>query len=165
MTPGSVVSLFLHPGTEPGEPMAAVASARVVVGGGLAGDRFFQGEGSIAKKRGPDREVTLIEAETIEALGREGKVVLGPEESRRNIVTRGIALNHLIGREFRVGSATLRGLRLCEPCKHLEEITRPGVLMAILHRGGLRAQVVEGGEVRVGDPIEVGPHPTPPSAI
>ncbi len=135
--------------------MVPVDSATVVVGGGLAGDRFFQGEGSIAKKKGPDREVTLIEAEAIEAVGREGKVELTPEESRRNIVTRGVALNHLVGREFRVGSATLRGIRLCEPCKHLESVTRAGVLMALLHRGGLRAQVVDGGEVRVGDAVEV----------
>ncbi len=155
MSRGSVVSIFLHAGTEGGEPMAAVESARVVVGGGLEGDRFFQGEGGRAKKRGPDREVTLIEAEAIEAVGREGKVSLEPEESRRNIVTRGVALNHLVDREFRVGSAILRGLRLCEPCKHLESITRPGVLMALLHRGGLRARVVEGGEVRVGDSVEI----------
>ena len=157
MAQGSVISIFLHAGTEGGEPMAAVDSARVVVGGGLEGDRFFQGEGSAAKKRGPDREVTLIEAEAIEAVGREGKVSLTFEESRRNIVTRGVALNHLIDRDFRVGTAVLRGIRLCEPCKHLESITRPGVLMALLHRGGLRAQVIEGGEVRVGDRVEFGP--------
>ena len=152
---GSVVSIYLHAGVEGGEPMALVDSARVVVGGGLEGDRFFQGEGSIARKRGVDREVTLIELEAIEAVTREGKVGISAEESRRNIVTRGVALNHLVDREFRVGSARLRGVRLCEPCKHLESITRPGVLMALLHRGGLRAQVLEGGEVRVGDPVTI----------
>ncbi len=155
MSRGSVVSIFLHGGTQGGEPMAPVDSARVIIGGGLDGDRFFQGAGSIATKKGPDREVTLIELETIEAIRHEGKIELTAEESRRNIVTRGVALNHLVAREFRVGSATLRGIRLCEPCKHLESITRPGVLMALLHRGGLRARVVEGGEVRVGDAVVV----------
>jgi len=155
MSQGFVVSISLHVGTSGGEPMARVDRARAVAGGGLAGDRFFQGAGGTSKQKGADREVTLIEAEAIEAVGREGKVTLDAEESRRNIVTRGVALNHLVGREFRVGTASLRGIRLCEPCKHLESVTRPGVLMALLHRGGLRAQVLEGGEVRVGDPVEV----------
>ncbi len=115
MSQGSVVSIYLHTGTEGGEPMAPVDSARVVSGGGLLGDRFFQGEGSTAKKRGPDREVTLIEAEAIEAIRHEGKIELGEEESRRNIVTRGIALNHLVDKQFRVGSATLRGIRSASP--------------------------------------------------
>ncbi len=153
MPQGSVVSIYLHSGPVGGDPMEAVDSARVIRGGGLEGDRFFQGEGSVATKRGPDREVTLIEVEVIEALGREGKAAISAEESRRNIVTKGVALNHLVDREFRVGSARLRGVRLCEPCKHLESITRPGVLMALLHRGGLRASVVDGGEVRVGDAV------------
>ena len=155
MMAGSIERIFLHAGPSGGDPMLAVDAVRVVVAGGLAGDRFFQGEGSVATKRGPDREVSLIEAEAIEAVSREGKVALGPEQSRRNIVTRGVALNHLVGREFRVGAAVLRGIRLCEPCKHLESLTQPGMLMALLHRGGLRAQVVEGGEVRVGDPVEI----------
>ena len=155
MMAGSVERIFLHAGARGGDPMLAVESVRVVVAGGLSGDRFFQGEGSVAVKRGADREVSLIEAEAIEAVAREGKVRLSPEQSRRNIVTRGVALNHLVGREFRVGPVVLRGIRLCEPCKHLESLTEPGMLMALLHRGGLRAQVVEGGEVRVGDPVEV----------
>ena len=155
MVSGSVESIYLHTGRTGGEPMEAVESVRAVVAGGLEGDRFWQGPGSIAQKRGSDREVTLIEAETIEAVTREGKVSLSPETSRRNIVTRGVALNHLVNREFRVGSILLRGIRLCEPCKHLEELTQPGMLMALLHRGGLRAQVVEAGEVRVGDSIEM----------
>lgn len=155
MAAGSVEAIFLHEGRTGGEPMTAVASARAVAAGGLEGDRFFQGPGSVAAKRGPDREVSLIEAEAIEAVGREGKVALAAEQSRRNIVTRGVALNHLVDREFRVGGVLLRGIRLCEPCKHLEQLTQPGMLMALLHRGGLRAQVLEGGEVRVGDPVEI----------
>ena len=155
MMAGSVERIYLHAGRETGGPMTAVDSAQAVVAGGLEGDRFFQGLGSTTRKRGPDREVTLIEAETIEAVTREGKVALTPEQSRRNIITRGVALNHLVDREFRVGSVVLCGMRLCEPCKHLEQLTEPGMLMALLHRGGLRARVVEAGEVRVGDLIEV----------
>lgn len=154
MMAGSVERIFLHAGPGTGDPMHAVGSARAIAAGGLEGDRFFQGAGSTATKRGPDREVTLIEAEVIEAVTREGKVTLAPEQSRRNIVTRGVALNHLVGREFRVGTATLRGIRLCEPCKHLETLTEPGMLMALLHRGGLRAEVVAGGEFCVGDRVE-----------
>ena len=74
-------------------------------------------------------------------------------ETRRNVVTRGIALNHLVGKRFRVGEVLLQGIRLCEPCDHLESLTRPGVRQALLHRGGLRAQILEGGVIRVGDPI------------
>ena len=155
MASGAVESIYFHGGRDGGEPMVAVGSARAIVAGGLEGDRFFQGAGSTARKKGPDREVTLIEAEAIEAVIREGKVTLSAATSRRNIVTRGVALNHLVGREFRVGSTVLRGIRLCEPCKHLEALTQPGMLMALLHRGGLRAQVIESGEVRVGDPVEI----------
>ena len=155
MMAGSVERIYLHAGRAGGEPMVAVDLVQAVVAGGLEGDRFFQGLGSSAQKKGPDREVTLIEAETIEAVTREGKVALTAEQSRRNIVTRGVALNHLVDREFRVGPVVLRGMRLCEPCKHLESLTEPGMLMALLHRGGLRARVVEAGEVRVGDLIEV----------
>ena len=106
-----------------------------------------------ASKRSPDREITLIEAEAIEAVPREYGVELSPAEARRNIVTRGVALNHLVGREFRVGNVVLRGIRLCEPCEHLERLTRPGVLEALVHRGGLRAQIVSGGTIQVGDSI------------
>ena len=155
MPSGSVESIYLHAGPAGGDPMVAVDSARAVVAGGLEGDRFFQGKGSVAQKRGADREVTLIEAETIEAIIREGKVTLTAEASRRNIVTRGVALNHLVNRQFRVGSVVLRGIRLCEPCKHLEQLTQPGMLMALLHRGGLRAQVVAGGDIRAGDPVVI----------
>jgi MOSC domain-containing protein YiiM len=107
------------------------------------------------KKGGPDREVTLIEAEAIEALPRDEGVAFEASESRRNLVTRGVALNHLVGREFRVGSVPLRGIRLCEPCVHLESLTRPGVKAGLTHRGGLRAQLLGDGEIRVGDPVDV----------
>ena len=87
-------------------------------------------------------------------MARDNEMQIAPGDARRNVVTRGVALNHLVGREFRVGGVRLRGVRLCEPCSHLEGLTRPGVLDGLVHRGGLRAQILTEGEIRVGDPIE-----------
>jgi MOSC domain-containing protein YiiM len=150
---GRVEALFI--GLEIGGVMRAVESVRAVPGRGVEGDRHWQTEAIPERKRGPDREITLIESEAIEALRRDEKVAFDPSESRRNVVTRGVALNHLVGRTFRVGDVRLRGIRLCEPCKHLEAMTRPGVMMGLLHRGGLRAQVLDEGGLRVGDPVEI----------
>ena len=99
------------------------------------------------------REVTLIELETIEALEREKSIAIPPGAARRNVVTRGVPLNHLVGREFQVGAVRLRGTRLCEPCAYLEELTQQGVLAGLIHRGGLRAEIVTGGTIRVEDAI------------
>jgi MOSC domain-containing protein YiiM len=117
------------------------------------GDRKFR-NASHPKKDMPNREVTLIESEAVDGVNRDYATRLDPIETRRNILTRGVALNHLVGREFKVGPARLRGLELCEPCTHLEALTRKGVMRALIHRGGLRAQVLEGGAIRVGDSIE-----------
>jgi len=131
-----------------------VDTAEAVPGRGLTGDRYFFARGTFSDKNGPDREVTLIEIEALEALRSECEVVLEPAQARRNLVTRGVPLNHLVGREFAVGSVRLRGLRLCEPCNHLEKLTLPGVNKGLCHRGGLRAQVVAGGVLHTGDAIE-----------
>jgi MOSC domain-containing protein YiiM len=146
-----VEALFIGP--TPRAPLQEVNQVLSVAGHGLEGDRMYRREGSPSRKDGPDRELTLIEAEAVEAVNRDCGVVLKPIETRRNVVTRGVALNHLVGKRFRVGTALLQGLRLCEPCDHLESLTRPGVREALLHRGGLRAQILEGGVIKVGDPI------------
>ncbi|MDG3005090.1 MOSC domain-containing protein [Paludisphaera mucosa] len=146
----SVTALFVGP--TPSKPMQSVGEVVAVAEHGLEGDRKFRREGRPARKDGPDREVTLIEAEAVEAVNRDG-IELDAIESRRNILTRGVALNPLVGREFRVGPVLLRGIRLCDPCDHLEKLTRPGVCKALADRGGLRAQVLEGGVIRVGDPV------------
>ncbi len=158
MARGVVVSIHLAPAA--GEPAVPVDEVRAVPGKGLEGDRYFKRTGTYSEKPGPGgappaREVTLIEIEAIEALNRESGIKLDPGDGRRNIVTRGVALNHLVEREFRVGDVTLRGVRLCEPCAHLESLTQPGVLRGLVHRGGLRAQILGGGTMHVGDPIEV----------
>jgi MOSC domain-containing protein YiiM len=147
----SVVALFIGP--TPKQPLHAVDQVVSVAGHGLEGDRKFRREGVPDPKNGPDREVTLIESEAIEAVSRDYGVELSPIESRRNVVTRGVALNHLVGKQFQVGEALLQGIRLCEPCSHLESLTRRGVREALIHRGGLRAQVLEGGVIRIGDAI------------
>jgi MOSC domain-containing protein YiiM len=133
-----------------------VEQAEALAGQGLAGDRYARQQGTYSKGgASPDREVTLIEIEAIEAIQRECAIELAPAASRRNLVTRGVPLNHLIGQEFTIGDVVLRGIRLCEPCGHLEKLTElKGVKDALVHRGGLRAQVVRSGMLRVGDIIQ-----------
>jgi MOSC domain-containing protein YiiM len=129
-------------------------SVLAVRGKGLEGDRYFDAQGSFFKneRTRPDKEVTLIEQEALDALARDYNIQLAPEESRRNILTSGISLNHMVGREFMVGGARLRGIRLCEPCSHLERLTGRK-LKGLTHRGGLRAQIVKSGEIKLGDPV------------
>ena len=124
-----------------------------VPGKGLEGDRYFRQAGTFSDHSGPAREVTLIELEALEVLQRDYGIKLDPGESRRNIVTRGVLLNHLVGREFRVGQVTLHGIRLCEPCAHLAQVTKQQVLPGLVHRGGLNAQVLTEGMIHVGDAV------------
>lgn len=150
---GRVVSI--HIAIAAAAPMMGVESVLAVAGKGLEGDRYHRQTGTFSDSQKPDREVTLIEAEVLEALAHETGIALAPGASRRNITTRGVALNDLVGKEFSVGAATLRGLRLCEPCAHLERLTQVGVLKGLVHRGGLRAQILAGGAIQVGDAVLV----------
>ena len=134
-------------------PMTVAASAEAVAGRGLRGDRYERGEGTFSNPEGRGYDLTLVEAEALEELAAGG-VELEPAEARRNLVVRGIALDALIGRRFRVGPVECFGQRRCEPCAHLERLTRPGVLRGLAHRGGLRADVLSGGEIRAGDRVE-----------
>jgi len=135
-------------------PMVAVDSARVEPGRGLEGDRYFLKAGTYSRAKGDGREVTLIEIEALEAAAREYRVELPPELTRRNLLVRGVYLNHLVGRELQVGEVRLVGTRLCEPCDHMEELSgTKGSRRALIHRGGLRCDVVAGGVIRRGDPI------------
>lgn len=146
MFEGRLLGIFVA--AEKNIDLRGVEQIDAVAGRGLQGDRYFQDEAAA-----PDREITLIEIEALEALERETQIRLEPFQARRNLVTRGVPLNHLIGMEFRIGDVVLRGMRLCEPCKHLESMTCNGVLKGLVHRGGLRAQVVRGGTLRPGDVI------------
>ncbi len=148
---GEVVSLHITP--DRATPTRSVETVRAVPGRGLDGDRYFLKRGTYSDRPGTGREITLIEIEAIEAMARDNVIPMDPGEARRNVVTRGVPLNHLVGREFRIGDVRLLGVRLCEPCSHLEGLTRRGVLAGLVHRGGLRAQILSEGTIRVGDPI------------
>ncbi len=147
-----VVSIQIAADAEAG--MVCVSEVRAVPGRGLEGDRYFNGTGTYSQTPGSGRQVTLIEAEALEALERDYHLKLEPKDSRRNILTRQVALNHLVGREFRVGEVVLLGTRLCEPCSHLEQLTGQKVSKGLLHRGGLRAEIMTGGRIRTGDLIQ-----------
>lgn len=132
--------------------MQTVSEATALPGVGLDGDRYALKQGTFFKPE-PDFELTLIEAEAIEAMQREYQISLTPAEARRNLVTRDVPLNHLVGREFQIGDVRIRGIRLCEPCSHLETITGRSVIKGLRHRGGLRAQILSQGTIRVGDVV------------
>src|SRR5918999_2526998 len=153
MWKGNVVSV--HIAHAAGEPMIEIDPALAVAGRGLEGDRYYEGEGFYSDHPGPIRGGSLIEEESIRALLRDHDLVLAPGIIRRNILTRGVPLNHLVGREFRVGEATLGGVELCEPCKHVVDVTGiKSLLPTLVHRGGLHAQILSGGLIRAGDVIE-----------
>jgi MOSC domain-containing protein YiiM len=148
MSQGQLISIFVAPGKE--QDLLPLVQVEAVAGRGLTGDRYFLKQGTYSARPGPDREVTLIELEALEGLAREYDISLQPGEARRNLLTRGVPLNHLVGRTFMIGPVLLRGIRLCEPCGHLEKLTHKGVEIGLKHRGGLRAQVVAGGLLKVG---------------
>jgi hypothetical protein len=150
---GSVVAVFVA--AEGGGTPVETPEVNAVAGRGLEGDRYFAGQGTFVKNGTiePRQHVTLIESEAIEAARTDYDVALGLGEPRRNVVTRGVPLNHLVGREFTVGDVRLRGIKLCEPCAHMESLSKPGARKALLHRGGLRAEILESGTIRAGDPV------------
>jgi MOSC domain-containing protein YiiM len=136
------------------EPLQLVAEIEALVGRGLAGDRYSEARGEFSRgENSPDHEVTLIEQESLAAIAREYELSLTHAESRRNLLTAGVPLNHLIGQTFQIGNVQLRGLRLCEPCGYLEKLTQKPVKKALQHRGGLRAQIIRGGVLRIGEVI------------
>ena len=138
-------------------PMLSLTVANAIPGKGLEGDRYAAGAGTFTPTSGRLRgyDLTLIESEVLDGLSLPDGAPLAPEESRRNIATRGIDLNALVGREFQIGAVRALGQRLCEPCVHLQRLTRPGVVAGLVHRGGLRADLLSGGEIRIGDRIDV----------
>lgn len=128
-----------------------VARALAVAGRGLDGDRYGSGTGTWSGRPGGGRQLTLIAQEDLDAVARISGIRIDAAASRRNVLTTGIDLRVLVGKRFRVGEALCLGIRLCEPCSYLEEKTQPGVLRAFVHRAGLRADIIEGGEIAVGD--------------
>jgi MOSC domain-containing protein YiiM len=147
--PGRVESVAIAAAAE--APMQAVQEARAIPGHGLEGDRYAAGAGTFSTG-GSGRDLTLIESEAVADLDASG-ISLEPVEARRNLVVSGIRLDGLIGRRFRIGEIECSGARRCEPCAHLQRLTQPGVLRGLVHRGGLRADVLSAGQIRVGDEI------------
>ena len=125
----------------PSETLAPVESVTAVAGKGLVGDRHF------TDNPGPGNALTLIEAEVLEDVGLTGA------QSRRQVVVRGVRLGDLIGKRFRVGDVECLGVEICEPCRHLQELTRPGIIKDLIHRGGLNADILSGGMITVGDEV------------
>jgi MOSC domain-containing protein YiiM len=148
---GTVQSIYIAVTAK--APMQSVDRALALPGCGLDGDRYALRQGTFFKPD-PDHELTLIEVEAIEALKRDYQIEIAAGEARRNLVTHGVALNHLVGREFQIGEVKIRGIRLCEPCSHLEALTGKRLITGLLHRGGLRAQILSEGLIKVGDAIE-----------
>ena len=157
MTDGRVEAIHVAP--EAGAPMQRTETVEAIAGKGLRGDRYFDDAGtwSEAGPEGRDirRDVTLFEAEALRVVARDHDIQLDPADHRRNVTTRGAAVDHLLDERFRIGDAVFEGIELCEPCSHLESLTEAGVLRALVHRGGLNATVVESGTLGVGDPIEI----------
>jgi MOSC domain-containing protein YiiM len=150
MWTGTVESIYIASAAM--GPVEARDQAVAIPGVGLEGDRYALKQGTFYKPE-PDFELTLIEAEAVEALRRDYNVELAAGDARRNIVTRGFPLNHLVGREFRIGDVRIRGIRLCEPCEHLQKVTGKQLIKGLRHRGGLRAQILTQGTIRIGDVI------------
>ena len=133
-----------------GAPARSLDLVDALAGVGLEGDRYAEAR----NRDDPSNEVTLIEAECIEAFTRETGLAMAPHAPRRNLVTEGVRLNALVGQRFRVGAAVLEGLELCEPCGKFARTTHRQALKFFVGRGGLRARIVTGGVIRVGDGVE-----------
>ena len=144
----------IHIASAAAEPTRQVDSIPAVPGVGLEGDRYAAGLGHYDDDR-VSRDLTLIEAEVIDTLVREQGIELAAGETRRNLTTRGVELNDLVGRRFWVGEVLCEGTRLCEPCQYLADLTGKPVLRSLVHRGGLRADIVRGGVIARGDPVRV----------
>jgi MOSC domain-containing protein YiiM len=144
MSEGRVEGIFIGPAKTLPE---AVERVRAVAGRGLEGNRHFY------EHAGPGRALTLIQAEALEAMRDETGIDVSAAASRRNVLTRGIDLNALVGRRFRVGDVECVGVELCHPCSTLEKLTQKGVIKGLVNRGGLNADIVTDGEIAVGDDV------------
>jgi MOSC domain-containing protein YiiM len=151
---GRVTHLFIAP--QRGAPMMRKRAVEAVADTGLAGDRYLD----VRHRGGPDNQVTLIELENIHEFTAMTGLVLTPDMPRRNVVTEGVRLNDLCGKRFAVGAAVFEGIELCEPCRVFARRTHREVLPFFKARGGLRARIVSGGRIQVGDRVGE-PSPSP----
>jgi MOSC domain-containing protein YiiM len=156
MFTGSLLAIGIT--TTGSQPMESRQRVTAITGQGLEGDRYANGQGTFQKGPAkPLEQVTLIEREALQSAARDYSVNITHLDTRRNLLTADVPLNHLVGKEFCIGEVILRGVELCEPCGHLEKLTYPNIKQSLLHRGGLRAEVVQGGHLQVGDEIRPAP--------
>jgi len=153
MKTGRVEGIYIAP--HKGEPTQSVEQVHIVPGMGIEGDRYFVKPGTANKDTKSGREITLIEMEAIESMQDDYGIQITPSQTRRNIITRGIALNELVGHSFYIGKLQLRGVRLCEPCQTLANRTDPRILPTLVHRGGLRAEIISEGIIYLNDIITI----------
>jgi MOSC domain-containing protein YiiM len=146
---GRVVEINISPVHE--QLPEPVEQVRAIAGRGLEGDRNYRADGEPQPNR--EQDLTLIASEALEAFTAEHGIELSAAESRRNVATRGIDVNALVGRRFLVGDVECLGIELCEPCAHLQGLTRPGVLRGMVHRAGLNAAIVSDGQIALGDEV------------
>jgi len=150
---GRVEAIAIAPAAETSPTL--VQSATALAGRGLEGDRYADGAGTFSAGSGDGRALTLIEAEVLDGVQLADGSPLTALEARRNVVTRGIELNPLVGRRFALGDVECQGRRLCEPCAHLERLTGRRLLRELVHRGGLRADILSDGTIEVGAPVRL----------
>ena len=153
MTAGKVEAIYIAP--QRGEPTVSVPEVHVVPGMGIVGDRYYLPRTSPTSGSKPGKELTLVAIEAIEDMQNQDGIRITPAETRRNIITRGVSLNDLVGRDFFIGEIKLRGVRLCNPCQYLADRTDPRVLSSMAQRGGLRAEVITEGNIHINDIIAV----------
>ena len=153
---GKIVKLLISK-----DPKSAMLSLNQIVleaGKGIFGDRYYNQEGTFSNKGEiqPDRDVTLIEIEKIDALNKEHNLDITAEDLRRNIVVSNCDLNSLVDKEFQIGEVVLKGLRLCEPCKYLsDKLNNKEVLSQMIHKAGLRAQIIKSGSIDLNSQLEI----------
>ena len=153
---GKIAKLLISKDTQ--SDMLNVNQIVLEVGKGIFGDRYYNQEGTFSNKGEiePDRDVTLIEIEKIDALNKENDLNITAEDFRRNIVVSNCDLNSLVGKEFQIGEVVLKGLRLCEPCKYLSnKLDNEKVLSQMVHKAGLRAEIIKGGSIDLNSQVEV----------
>ena len=146
----------MYPGAMPGSVESIAVAPQESALPGAVGEIEVTARGLVGDRYGDAGDITLIEAEALDGLLADTGIELSHEESRRQVLTRGIDLNALVGRRFTVGTVECEGIELCEPCNHLQSLTKPGVLRGLVHRAGLRADIIGPGHIVVGDPVTPG---------
>ena len=146
--------LAIHISRSGGDPMVLLKEAELLEGYGIKGDRYANGSGTYSNLPSPDRQITLIEIEVLDAIKRDYQIQLLPKETRRNITTQGVPLNHLVNKRFWLGKVLLEGSRLNVPCMYLERVTGKKVYKPLVHRSGLNCKILKSGLISAGDPIK-----------